>query len=436
MTRTMKILYTKNQQQFSQEITALLNRFSFIESDLEETVKKIIQRVQKEGDGALLDFSAKFDCVVLKEKDLLVGQDEKIEARKKVKPTEIEVMKKSIVRVREFHRRQKKESWFFTEENNVILGQLITPLERVGLYVPGGKASYPSSVIMGAIPALIAGVKEIIMVSPPGKDKRVNAHTLMAAELVGVDKIYKIGGAQAIAALAFGTKTIPRVQKIVGPGNIYVTLAKKQVFGAVDIDMLAGPSEVLILADKSANPEYIAADLLSQAEHDERAVTMLITPVEALIKKVETCLFRQLEELKRKAIAEESLNNYGYLIHTKNMEEAITLTNDLAAEHLILAVEDPLTLLSCIHNAGSIFLGKFTPETMGDYLAGPNHVLPTSGTARFFSALGVEDFCKRSGFSYFSQKALEELGPAAMAFAELEGLSAHAAAIRKRLSKS
>ena len=431
----MKIITSTQRKDFSKQIKPLLNRFSFMNEELEEKVESIIKRVQQEGDRALLDYCRQFDGVSLNREDLLVSRKEIKDAYKQIRPEEIAALKISTVRIREFHRRQSRESWFFSEENGVVLGQLITPLEKVGIYVPGGKASYPSSVIMGAVPAQIAGVKDIIMVSPPGEGKRLSPYTLVAADLVGVGKIYKGGGAQAIAAMAYGTETIPCVQKIVGPGNIYVTLAKKLVFGYVDIDMLAGPSEVLILADKSGNPEYIAADLLSQAEHDEQAVTMLVTPEASLIKEVEREVLLQIKELSRKEIAERSLQDYGYLIQTKNMEEAIHLTNNLAAEHLILAVENPFSILTRIKNAGSVFLGHFTPETMGDYLAGPNHVLPTSGTARFFSALGVDDFIKRSGFTHWTQAGLEKLGPSAVTLAEIEELTAHAAAIRRRLSK-
>ena len=429
----MKILTSTNKKAFSKEIDRLLNRFSFMSEEIEKKVESIIKRVQQEGDQALLDYGREFDGVSLNREDLWVSRKEIKEAYRRVHPEEIAAMKISTVRIREFHRRQKKASWFFSEEKGIVLGQLITPLEKIGLYVPGGKASYPSSVIMGAVPAQIAGVKDIIMVSPPGRDKSLSPYTLVAADLVGIKRIYKVGGAQAIAALAYGTESIPRVQKIVGPGNIFVTMAKKRVFGVVDIDMLAGPSEVLILADKSANPEFIAADLLSQAEHDERAVTMLVTPEDLLIKEVEHQVSLQVKELSRKEIAGRSWRDYGYLIQTKDMEEAIHLTNDLAAEHLILAVENPFSFLPRIKNAGSIFLGRFTPETIGDYLAGPNHVLPTSGTARFFSSLGVDDFCKRSGFTHWTQAGLEKWGPSAVTLAEIEGLTAHAAAVRRRL---
>ncbi len=430
----MKIITTQ-QSNFAEEISRLINRFSLAAEGVEEKVKAIIHRVHQEGDRALLDYSREFDGVSLDREDLLVKRSEIEEAYRLVRDEEIDVMKLSIVRIREFHRHQKSESWFYTEENGTVLGQLITPIERVGVYVPGGKASYPSSVIMGVVPAQIAGVKDIIIASPPGKDKTLSPYTLVACDLLGVKKICKIGGAQAVAALAYGTESVPRVQKIVGPGNIFVTMAKRQVFGLVDIDMLAGPSEVLVLCDRTANPEYTAADLLSQAEHDERAVTMLVTPEGSIIQEVQREVLAQVEELPRKEIARHSLQDYGYLIQTRDMEEAIGLVNELAAEHLILAVENPFALLPGIQNAGSIFLGHFTPETMGDYLAGPNHVLPTAGTARFFSSLGVDTFCKRSGFTHWPRAGLQELGPSAVMLAEIEGLTAHAMAVRRRLSE-
>ncbi|MEW6378776.1 MAG: histidinol dehydrogenase [bacterium] len=430
----MKILTTQ-QGNFAGEINRLIDRFSLAAEGIEEKVRGIIQRVRQEGDQALLDYSREFDGVSLSREDLLVKETEIEDAYKLVNDAEISSMKLSIVRIREFHRHQKSKSWFYSEENGTVLGQLITPIEKAGIYVPGGKAAYPSSVIMGVVPAQIAGVKDIFIASPPGKDKKLSPYTLVACDLLGIKKIGKVGGAQAVAALAYGTESIPRVQKIVGPGNIYVTMAKKQVFGLVDIDMLAGPSEVLILADKTAHPVYIAADLLSQAEHDERAVTMVVSPEDSIIQEVERQVAAQVEQLSRKEIAGRSLQDYGYLIRTGDMEEAIGLVNHLAAEHLILAVDNPFALLPRIQNAGSIFLGHFTPETMGDYLAGPNHVLPTSGTARFFSSLGVDTFCKRSGFMHWTRSGLEELGPQAIILAEIEGLTAHAGAIRRRLSQ-
>lgn len=430
----MKTVTFKQERDYAEAIASLTNRFSFMSKDLVAQVELIVEKVSKDGDQALLDYTSRLDGVSLTQEELPVSPEERKSAYLHVRPEEIEIMNMSIVRIRDFHRRQSKQSWFFSEEDGVVLGQLIQPMERVGLYVPGGKASYPSSVIMGAVPAQVAGVKEIIMVSPPRKDKTISPYTLVAADLLGIDKIYKVGGAQAIAALAYGTQSIPSVQKIVGPGNVYVTMAKKQVFGRVDIDMLAGPSEVLVLADQSATPEYVAADLLSQAEHDQRALTILVTPELNILQEVEKEVVRQLEELERKEIAQKSLQDYSYLFHTKDMEEALRLTNIFASEHLILAVANPFEILPRIHHAGSIFLGHYTPETLGDYVAGPNHVLPTSGTARFFSSLGVEDFYKRSGFTYWTKPGLEKIGPSAIAFAELEGLTAHAAAVRRRLS--
>ncbi|MEW5802430.1 MAG: histidinol dehydrogenase [bacterium] len=428
----MKIIITQ-ESNFAEEIDRLVNRFSLAAEGVEEKVKAIIHRVHQEGDRALLDYSREFDGVSLAREDLLVKRSEIEAAYGQVRPEEIAAMELSIVRIREFHRHQKSESWFYAEENGTVLGQLVTAIEKVGIYVPGGKASYPSSVIMGVVPAQIAGVKDIVIASPPGKAKTLSPYTLVAADLLGVQKICKVGGAQAVAALAYGTESVPRVQKIVGPGNIFVTLAKRQVFGLVDIDMLAGPSEVLVLCDHTASAEYTAADLLSQAEHDERAFTMVVTPEGSIIQEVQRQVATQVEQLPRKEIASRSLQDYGYLIQTKDMEEAIGLVNELAAEHLILAVENPFALLPRIQNAGSIFLGHFTPETMGDYLAGPNHVLPTSGTARFFSSLGVDTFCKRSGFTHCTRSGLKQMGPSAVTLAEIEGLTAHAMAVRRRL---
>jgi len=430
----MRIITTR-QSNFAGEIARLIDRFSLADEEIEEKVKAIIQRVRQEGDQALLDYSRQFDGVSLTQEELLVSEAEIEEAYKLVRDDEIAAMKLSIVRIREFHRHQKNTSWFYFEENGTVLGQLITPIERVGLYVPGGKAAYPSSVIMAVVPAQIAGVKEIVITSPPGRDKKLSPYTLVASDLLGVKKIVKVGGAQAIAALAYGSETVPRVEKIAGPGNIFVTIAKKLVFGVVDVDMLAGPSEVLILADRSANPEYVAADMLSQAEHDERATTILVTAEDSIIQEVERQITIQVEQLPRRQIASRSLQDYGYLIRAADLEEAIDLVNQLAAEHLILAIENPFSILPKIRNAGSIFLGHFTPETIGDYLAGPNHVLPTCGTARFFSSLGVDTFCKRSGFTHWTRSGLKELGPMAITLAEIEGLAAHAEAVRRRLSE-
>lgn len=341
-------------------------------------------------------------------------------------------MRKSASNIKDFHKKQLRNSWMDTKEDGSILGQKITPIARVGVYVPGGKAAYPSSTLMNIIPAKVAGVEEIIMTTPPDSNGKINAGTLVAADIAGATSIYKVGGAQAIAALAFGTQSIPKVDKIVGPGNIFVALAKKAVFGYVSIDSVAGPSEILVIADEKANPKYVAADLLSQAEHDELASAICITTSKDLAKKISDETDRFIEKLERKEIIIKSLENYGYILLVSTMEEAIELANEIASEHLELLVENPFEMMAKIKNAGAIFLGNYSSEPLGDYFAGPNHVLPTNGTAKFFSPLNVDDFCKKSSIIYYTKDALEEVHKDVETFAMNEGLTAHANSIRVR----
>jgi histidinol dehydrogenase len=398
----------------------------------DETVRTILAAVKKDRDEALLKFTNQFDQTDYQLSDIEVQPAEIQEAYNQVELAELDAMKLAADNIERFHARQVQESWEYKEEG-VTLGQAIRPLSIVGIYVPGGKASYPSSVLMNAIPARVAGVDQVVMCSPTPKGA-VSPHTLVAADIAGVDRIFKVGGAQAVAAMALGTDTIPRVDKIVGPGNIYVALAKRMVFGLVDIDMIAGPSEILVVADESARPDFIAADLLSQAEHDEEAVPILVTPSESLAKATLEALEKQKAQLKRTAIIEESLNNKCRLIVTASLDEALELANRIAPEHLELAVENPQECAKKIKNAGAIFLGHYTPEAVGDYLAGPNHVLPTSGTARFSSPLGVYDFVKRTSLITYSREALVQAGKACRILAEMEDLDAHAKAVQIRIS--
>jgi histidinol dehydrogenase len=418
---------------FKQAIEGFKERASMDDEAIESSVKEVINNVRHKGDRALLNYTEQFDGVCLGNRDLAVDRSELKDAYRSISSEGINVIKFAIDKITAYHSRQRKNTWIQPGPDGGMLGQMITPLKRVGIYVPGGKAPYPSSVLMCAIPAKIAGVDEIYCVSPPQSNKGLNPYILVAADMVGVEKIYKIGGAQAVAALAFGTETIPKVDKIVGPGNIYVTMAKKLVFGYVNIDMLAGPSEILIVADETAPPQFIAADLLSQAEHDERASSILITPSSPLIEAVNKEIDTQINSLERKETCRLSLTNYGLMILVNDMEQAIDLANQIGPEHLELALKDPLPWLGKVRNAGSVFLGYFTPEPVGDYIAGPNHVLPTGGTARFFSALGVDDFIKRSGISFYSQKCLKEMGEKAVFLARIEGLGAHAKSIEYRL---
>lgn len=422
-----------NDPGFRQALAEFKERASLDDEEIESCVKEIIHNVRQKGDQALLKYIERFDGVCFEKKELVVDRSEIKKAYQSISNEGINAIKFAIDNIEAYHSRQLRNTWIQSSPEGGIIGQMITPLKRVGIYVPGGKAPYPSSVLMCVIPAKIAGVDEIYCVTPPQWDKGLNPYILAAADMVGVDKIYKVGGAQAVAALAFGTEMIPKVDKIVGPGNIYVTLAKKLVFGYVNIDMLAGPSEVLIVADETAPAQFVAADLLSQAEHDERASSVLITTSPSLIDAVNKEINTQINCLGRKEICRLSLKNYGLMILVNDLEEAIDFANQIGPEHLELALRDPLPWLGRVRNAGSIFLGYYTPEPIGDYIAGPNHVLPTGGTARFFSALGVDDFIKRSGVSFYSPKCLKEIGEKAVLLAEIEGLDAHAKSIEYRL---
>jgi len=393
-------------------------------------VREILEQVKQGGDTALLKYTNRFDRHNLPIEKIKVTREEIDEAHSQVSAVEVEALKQAAENIREFHERQIQRSWEY-EKDGVLLGQRQRPLEIVGIYVPGGKASYPSSVLMNAIPAKVAGVGKIVMCSPT-REGEWSSHVLVAAEIAGVDSIFKVGGAQAVGAMAYGTNTIPRVDKIVGPGNIFVALAKRMVFGVVDIDMIAGPSEILILADDSAHADFIAADLLSQAEHDEEAVPILVTPSETLAQSVRRELDMQVDRLSRKSIIKESLSRQCRLFIVGSLDEAIDIANDIAPEHLELAVRDPQTCARKIKNAGTIFLGHYTPEAIGDYFAGPNHVLPTSGTARFSSPLGVYDFIKRTNIISYSSKAIKKAAPSVSLLAEMEHLDAHANAVNLR----
>lgn len=401
----------------------------------EETVQQIVEEVKTKGDEALFAYTEKFDKVKVTEADIRVTDEEVEEAFQKVDPALLEVMKKSMANIREYHQRQVRQSWFDTKPDGRILGQKITPLESVGVYVPGGKAAYPSTVLMNVVPAKVAGVERIVMVTPPGKDGKVDPVTLTAAHLAGVTEVYRAGGAQAVAALAFGTRSIPRVDKIVGPGNIFVALAKKAVYGHVSIDSIAGPSEILVIADETADPRYVAADLLSQAEHDELASAILVTTSASLAEAVSKEVDGFLKELSRKAILEKSLENYGYILVADTMEDAVKTANAIASEHLEIVTKDPFEVMTKIRNAGAIFIGPYSSEPLGDYFAGPNHVLPTNGTAKFFSPLGVDDFVKRSSIIYYSREALEKVHQDIELFAASEQLTAHANSIKVRFEQ-
>lgn len=397
-----------------------------------KTVQDIIDEVKKRGDQALFKYTLEFDKVKLDKTTVKVSKRELKEAVRQVEESYLNALKNAARNIEEFHKEQKDRSWQKQSIPGKITGQICRPLQSSGIYVPGGRASYPSSVLMTAIPAKVAGVEKVIMVSPPDKNGKINPKTLAAAKIAGVDEIYKVGGAQAIAALAYKTKSVPKVDIIVGPGNIYVTLAKKLVFGEVKIDMTAGPSEILIFADRNANSRYIAADLLSQAEHDPLASSILVTESTRLITKVKEEIKKQLVKLDKKDIIKESLKNYGLLIKIKEFSDAVKLINQIAPEHLELIVEKPFDLLPYIKNAGSIFLGEYSPEPMGDYYAGPNHVLPTEGTASFFSPLSVRDFIKFSSYIYYSKEAFDQAADDVITLAQGEGLTAHANSIEIR----
>tara|TARA_B100001123_G_scaffold100618_1_gene116213 strand:+ start:184 stop:1485 length:1302 start_codon:yes stop_codon:yes gene_type:complete len=412
-------------------IETLVNRSNKDLFVQDEAVRKILNDVKEKGDDEVLRLTHQFDRHTLPLEKIRVTPNEIKAAYSELKREELDALKEAAKRIRLFHERQKQDSWTY-EENGISLGQMVRPLEVAGIYVPGGKASYPSSVLMNAIPAKVAGVERIIMCSP-FPEGQTRPHVLVAADLAGVTEIFKIGGAQAVAAMAFGTDTIPRVDKIVGPGNIFVALAKRLVFGIVDIDMIAGPSEILIVADHSANPTFVAADLLSQAEHDEDAVSILVTPDGSMADNVRKEIEKQVETLRKKDIARVSLNNNGYLIVVESLEEAMSIANEIAPEHLELSVENPEKCAEKIKNAGALFLGHYTPEAMGDYLAGPNHVLPTSGTARFSSPLGVYDFIKRTSLISYSREALKNSGKTVTLLAEMEDLGGHANSVKLRL---
>ena len=402
----------------------------------EQTVADIVTDIRENGDEALFGYTEKFDHCKLTAETVKVTEAEIQEAYDSLDADFIETMKKSAENIRKFHSLQLRQSFFNTKEDGSILGQRITPLEIAGVYVPGGKAAYPSSVLMNVVPAKVAGVSKIIMTTPPGKDGKINPGTAVAAKIAGVDEIYKVGGAQAIAAMAFGTESIPKVDKITGPGNIFVTLAKKAVFGYVSIDSVAGPSEILVLADETANPRYVAADLLSQAEHDELASAILITDSQKLAEKVSAEVDRFTAKLERKEIIEKSLENYGYILVAKDMDEAVDAANLIASEHMEILTKDPFATMTKVKNAGAIFLGEYSSEPLGDYFAGPNHILPTNGTARFFSPLGVDDFIKKSSVICYSREALGRDKDDIIRFANKEGLTAHANSIAVRFDES
>lgn len=401
----------------------------------EERVKEILETVKKNGDSAILDYTERFDGVRLTPETLRVTREEIDRAYEEVDPSLLAVIRKSLVNIRSYHEKQKKYSWFDSTENGTILGQKITPLQTVGVYVPGGKAVYPSSVLMNVVPAKVAGVQKIVMTTPPGRDGRIPASTLVAAHEAGTDEIYKVGGAQAIAALAYGTKTIPKADKITGPGNIYVALAKRAVYGHVSIDSVAGPSEILVLADETANPRYVAADLLSQAEHDEMASAILVTTSEVLAEAVQKEIEGFLQTLSRSEIIRKSLEQYGFILLADQLSDAIDAVNEIASEHLEIVTKNPFEVMTKIQNAGAIFVGEYSSEPLGDYFAGPNHVLPTNGTAKFFSALSVDDFIKKSSIVYYSKEALAPIQKDIVAFAEAEQLTAHANSIRVRFEE-
>ena len=398
----------------------------------ESTVAQILDKVKNEGDAALFAYTKEFDKADVTKETIRVTDAEIEEAYAQIDPALLGVIRKALVNICKYHEKQIQNSWFTSETNGTMLGQKVTPLNRVGVYVPGGKAVYPSSVLMNIVPAKVAGVPHIVMTTPPGKDGKVCASTLVAAKEAGADEIYKVGGAQAIGALAFGTESIPKVDKIVGPGNIFVALAKKAVYGYVSIDSIAGPSEILVLADETANPHFVAADLLSQAEHDELACAILITTSEEFAAKVDEEVKGFVEVLSRKEIIQKSLDNFGYILIAEDMDEAIEAANEIAPEHMEIVTANPFEDMMKVKNAGAIFIGEYSSEPLGDYFAGPNHVLPTNGTAKFFSALSVDDFIKKSSIVYYSKAALRDIHKDIIQFATSEQLTAHANSIAVR----
>lgn len=413
----------------------LLQRSPNQYTQYESRVLEILEHVKNEKDQAVFDYTKQFDGADITADTITVTKEEIAQAYDLVDTSLVEIIRKAKENIRIYHEKQKQYSWFDSKPDGTMLGQKVTALQRVGVYVPGGKAVYPSSVLMNVIPAKVAGVEEIVMVTPPGKDGKINPNTLVAANEAGVDVIYKVGGAQAIAALAYGTDSIPKVDKIVGPGNIYVALAKKAVYGHVSIDSIAGPSEILVIADEIANPRYVAADLLSQAEHDELASAILVTTSEMLAKEVSKQVEVFVEELSRTEIMKKSLENYGYILVADTMEEVIDIANEIASEHLEIMTANPYDVMMRVRNAGAIFIGEYSSEPLGDYFAGPNHVLPTNGTAKFFSPLGVDDFIKKSSIIAYSKEALEAIHSDIEQFAEAEKLTAHANSIKVRFEK-
>ena len=400
------------------------------DKDVVPAVSEIINNVREKGDKAVYDYTVKFDGKAPEKTE--ITKEEIEELIKDCEPKFLEAITKAAANIKDFHARQVQQSWLTTKENGVIMGQRVRGLKRVGIYVPGGTAAYPSSVLMNAIPAKLAGVEEVIMVTPPCKDGKPNPNIMAAAKIAGVDRVFLMGGAQAVAALAYGTETVPKVDKIVGPGNIFVATAKKLLYGVVDIDMIAGPSEILIVADKTANPKFLAADLMSQAEHDRLASSILLTTSDEIAVETEKEVLRQVEKISRKDIIEYSLSNFGAIIVCSDMTQAVDFANELAPEHLEVCCENPMEYVGKLHNAGSVFLGNYSPEPLGDYFAGPNHVLPTSGTARFFSPLSVDSFVKKSSFIYYTEDALKKDAKLIEEFAKKEGLTAHANSITVR----
>ena len=413
----------------------LLKRSPNQYGEYEQGVLEILDAVRKEKDKALFDYTEKFDHAKIDAETLCVTEEEIEEAYRLVDPDLIRIIRKALENIRAYHEKQRQYSWFDSRPDGTILGQKVTPLKRVGVYVPGGKAVYPSSVLMNIVPAKVAGVEEIVMVTPPGPDGKVAPNTLVAAREAGADVIYKVGGAQAVGALAYGTESIPKVDKIVGPGNIYVALAKKAVYGHVSIDAIAGPSEILVIADDSANPRYVAADLVSQAEHDELASAILVTTSETLAKEVSDQVETFVQELSRGEIIQKSLDRYGYILVADTMEEAIDTANEIASEHLEIQTRNPYEVMTKIRNAGAIFIGEYSSEPLGDYFAGPNHVLPTNGTAKFFSPLSVDDFIKKSSIISYSKDALYKVHEDIEAFAAAEQLTAHANSVKVRFEE-
>lgn len=424
-----------NKDSIANILSDLLKRSPTNYGDFQDKVDAIIKNVRDNGDKAVFDYTAQFDKAEINADNILVTEEEIKEAYEEVDDELIKVIRKAIKNIRDFHEKQIQKSWFETREDGVMLGQKVTPMETCGVYVPGGKAVYPSSVLMNIVPAHVAGVKNIIMTTPPGKDGKVTANTLVAAKEAGATKVYKVGGAQAIAAMAFGTESIPKVDKIVGPGNIFVALAKKAVYGHVSIDSIAGPSEILVLADETANAHYVAADLLSQAEHDEMASAILITTSTELAQNVEKEIEGYLKVLSRKEIIEKSLENFGYILIAEDMDEAIEAANEIASEHMEIVTKNAFEVMMKVRNAGAIFIGEYSSEPLGDYFAGPNHVLPTNGTAKFFSALSVDDFIKKSSIIYYSRSALQEIHKDIIQFASSEQLTAHANSIAVRFEE-